>query len=261
MEDATSFGELFQRLARLDEIDMRVGLICERLESLSDEEAVRLLDEAHRGASLGDTDAQSVFLALGWALFDPRIRPRRPELGTTARRAELHQVADFVAPPLEDDAPTEDKRRVPEFGRGRPLTLGQRKSLARTHDRSLIQRVVRDPHPDVVRILLDNPSLTEEDVVRICAARPNHPTVLQTVYGHRRWVVRYRTRNTIVRNPDAPLDTALLLAPLLRKSELEEAASASELAPPLRLSCRTILEVRMAPSEPPAETTTQIDRD
>lgn len=262
MGDATSFGELFQRLARLDEIDMRVGLICERLESLSDEEAVRLLDEAHRGASLGGADARSVFLALGWTLFDPRIAPRRPQLGATARRVELHQVADFVAPPFDDDAPSEDKRQVPDFGRGRPLTLGERKSLARTHDRSLIQRVVRDPHPDVVRILLDNPSLTEEDVVRICAARPNHPSVLHTVYGHRRWVVRYRPRNAIVRNPDTPLDTALLLAPLLRKTELKEAASAPDLAPPLRLSCKTILEIRMALSEPPDHTTSRrIERD
>ena len=246
MEHATSFAELFQRLARLDEIDMRVGLICERLDSLSDEDSVRLLDEAHRGAALGATGAQSVFLAMGWALFEPRLSPRRSALGAAARLAELHQVADFVAPPLEDDEDVEDKRRVPDFGRGRPLTLGERKSLARTHDRSLIQRVVRDPHPDVVRILLDNPSLTEEDVVRVCAARPNHPTVLQTVYRHRRWVVRYRPRNAIVRNPDTSLDTALLLAPLLRKGELKEAATSSELAPPLRLSCKTILEMRSA---------------
>jgi len=244
VEDATSFGQLFQRLARLEEIDMRVALICERLESLSDDDAVQLLDEAHRSAALGGTDAQSVFLALGWALFEPRLAPRRPELGAAARLAELHQVADFVTPPRDDGEPQEDKRRVPNFGRGRPLTLGERKSLARTHDRSLIQRVVRDPHPDVVRILLDNPSLTEEDVVRVCAARPNHPTVLQTVYRHRRWVVRYRPRNTIVRNPDSPLDTALLLAPLLRKGELREAATSSELSPPLRLSCKTILEMR-----------------
>ena len=244
MEHATSFAELFQRLARLDEIDMRVGLICERLDSLSDEDSVRLLDEAHRGAALGATGTQSVFLAMGWALFEPRLSPRRSALGAAARRAELHQVADFVAPPLEDDEDVEDKRRVPDFGRGRPLTLGERKSLARTHDRSLIQRVVRDPHPDVVRILLDNPSLTEEDVVRVCAARPNHPTVLQTVYRHRRWVVRYRPRNAIVRNPDTSLDPALLLAPLLRKGELKEAATSSELAQPLRLSCKAILEMR-----------------
>ena len=232
---------------------MRAGLLCERIESLADEEAVGLVDAAHRSASLGDADAQTVFLALGWALFDERLEPRRPSLGASARTLELHQVADFLTPPPEEDEVGIDLRRVPDFGRGRPLTLGERKALARTHDRSLIQRVVRDPHPDVVRILLGNPSLTEEDVVRICATRPNDPQVLQTVYRHRRWVVRYRPRNAIVRNPATPLDTALLLVPLLRKSELREAATSSELAPAVRLSCRSILELRAARSEPTAE--------
>ncbi len=228
---------------------MRVGLICERIEPMPDDEAVCFLDEAFGRASTGDADAQLVFLAVGWALFDPRLAPRRRSLGETARNAELHHVADFVAPLIEEERP-EDKRRIPDFGRGRPLTLGERKSLARTSDRSLIQRVVRDPHPDVIRILLGNPSLTEEDVVRVCAARPNDPEVLQTVYRHRRWVVRYRPRNAILRNPDTPLDTALLLAPLLRKPELREAATSSELAPVVRLSCKAILESRDGGASP-----------
>ena len=232
---------------------MRVGVLCEQVASLSDEEAVQLLHEAYRGAALGGADAQQVFLAAGWALFEPRVESRRFELGTAARRVELHEVADFVLPPAEEETPDDDKRRVPELRRGRPLTLGERKSLARTHDRTLIQRVVQDPHPEVVRILLGNPSLTEHDVVRICAARPNDPKVLQTVYRNRRWVVRYRPRNAIIRNPDTPLDIALLLAPLLRRPELREAATSSELAPAVRLSCKTILEMRSARSLPPKD--------
>ncbi len=232
---------------------MRVGLICERLESLSAEDGAQLLHDAHQGAALGGSDAQLVFLATGWALFEPRVEARRRELGMAARSGELHAVADFVLPPVYEDAPVDDKRRIPDFGRGRPLTLGERKSLARTHDRALIQRVVQDPHPDVVRILLDNPSLTEDDVIRICAARPNHPDVLHTVYRNRRWVVRYRPRNAIVRNPDTPLDIALLLSPLLRRPELREAATSSELAAPVRLSCKTILDMRVAQSLPPRE--------
>ena len=229
---------------------MRVGLICEMLGSAPVEDTLTLLDGAYRDAAVGDPDAQLVFLAIGWALFDPRVDGIRAELGAAARRVELHHVADFVTPPVHEDGIVENERRIPDLGRGKPLTLGERKSLARTHNRSLIQRVVRDPHPDVIRILLDNPSLTEEDVVRVCAVRPNDPQVLQTVYRHRRWVVRYRPRNAILRNPDTRLDTALLLAPLLRKSELKEAATSSELAAPLRLSCKAILELRSARTEP-----------
>lgn len=251
MEETTSFADLFARLARMDELEMRVGLLCERLEAAHDDEALHLVREAHEGAVHGDAAAQAVFLALGWALFEPRIEPRRSSLGEAARRADLHHIADFVTPLETDETPEEDTRRLPDFGRGRPLTLGERKSLARTHDRALITRVVRDPHPDVVRILLDNPSLTEEDVVRICAARPNHSAVLQAVYRHRRWVVRYRPRNAILRNPHARVDTALLLAPLLRTAELKEAAASSELAPQLRLSCKNALELRILRSKPP----------
>ncbi len=243
VQQETAFADLFKRLARIDEIDMRVALICEELEGLPAENAVELVGHAHRNAGLGDGDAQLVFLALGWALFDSRVATRRTELGLEAKNTELYHLADFLLPPEANEV-VETKRRIPDFGRGRPLTLGERKSLARTHDRNLIDRVVRDPHPDVVRILLDNPSLTENEVVRICAMRPNDPGVLQAVYRHRRWVVRYRPRNAIVRNPDCPLDTALLLVPLLRPGELKEAAMASGLAPPVRLSCRSILELR-----------------
>jgi hypothetical protein len=242
------FDDLFQRLARVEEIEMRARLIGERLQSRSNEEIIVFVDEAHRGASMGAADAQAVFLAFGWTLFQPGLAKRRAALSATARQVGLHHVADLTMPPVQDDPAEQTTRQIPDFGRGRPLTLGERKSLARTHDRSLIQRVVRDPHPQVIRILLDNPSLTERDVVRVCALRPNDPAVLQSVYHHRRWVVRYRPRNALVRNPDTPLDIALLLAPLLRRGELKEAAGSSELAAPLRLGCKGILDVRDARS-------------
>lgn len=228
---------------------MRARLIGERLQPWSDEEVIAFVDEAHRQASMGTADAQAVFLAFGWALFQPSLAQRRTVLSAEARRAGYHQVADLTLPATHGDPTEPPKRRIPDFGRGRPLTLGERKSLARTHERSLIQRVLRDPHPDVIRILLDNPSLTERDVVRVCALRPNDPAVLQSVYQHRRWVVRYRPRNALVRNPDTPLDIALVLAPLLRRGELKEAAGASELPAPLRLSCKWILEARTASRE------------
>lgn len=240
---------LIARWAQVEELEMRVGLVCERLETLPNDDTLRLFADAYTGCALGDPNAQLVFLAMGWALSDPRVSPRRLMLGAAARAVELHHIADFMSPPVRPEG-EEPPRRIPNFGKGRPLTLGERKSLARTHDRSLIQRVVRDPHPDVIRILLDNPSLTEPDVVRICASRPCDPEVLQTVYEHRRWVVRYRPRNAIVRNPNTPLDVALLLAPLLRPTELREASTSSELAAPLRLSCRGLLDRRRRPSEP-----------
>ena len=87
--------------------------------------------------------------------------------GPTSHGAIFARTLEIPDPNDEDDA-----QRIPDFGVGRPLTLGERKSLARRPDRDLIARVMRDPNPDVIRILLNNPGLTESDVVRVCARRP-----------------------------------------------------------------------------------------
>jgi hypothetical protein len=43
----------------------------------------------------------------------------------------------------------------------RPLTLGERKSLARSWDRNVLTRLLIDPNHDVVALLLQNPRITE----------------------------------------------------------------------------------------------------
>lgn len=232
-----------ERLRHIEEITLRVGLVGEQLDSMTDGEVAHFLSAAYQHAALRGPAAQPVFLPVALALFRPAVLSRRAELVVAARKLELHDAADCLRSPA-DDSDERVKRPAPELGRGRPLTLGERKALARTHDRRLIERVVRDPHPDVIRILLDNPALTEDDVVRVCAARPNSSELLQVVFEHRRWVVRYRPRNSLVRNPKCPLDVALLLAPMLRHADLREVGSSGDLSPPLRLACKNILDTR-----------------
>jgi hypothetical protein len=131
-----------------------------------------------------------------------------------------------------------DALRVPDFGMGRPVTLGERKSLARRNDREWIARVIRDPHPAVMRILLLNPRLTETDVVRLCARRPVASDVLREVFRCARWIVHYPIKLAITLNPYAPLDVALQLAPLLHDQDLKRVLDAADLPPQLHAACR-----------------------
>jgi hypothetical protein len=118
---------------------------------------------------------------------------------------------------------------------GRPLTLGERKAFARTHDREQIVLLLRDPHPAVVAILLDNPHLTEADVVRIAAARPAVPASLATVAAHPRWSVRHPVKRALVLNPSTPLADAIRIATTLRSQELRELATDPSVPEPLRI--------------------------
>lgn len=94
--------------------------------------------------------------------------------------------------------------------------------------------MLRDPHPDVVAILLDNPHITEADVVRIASARPAVPASLTKLAAHPRWSVRHAVKRALVLNPSTPLADAIRIATTLRSQELRELAADHSLRQPLR---------------------------
>lgn len=118
--------------------------------------------------------------------------------------------------------------------KGRPLTLGERKALARTHRREDLLLLIRDPHPAVVAIFLDNPHVTEGDVVRIAALRPAVPESLAKIAAHPKWSVRHPVKRALVLNPATPLADAIRIATTLRAGELAELAADPALPEALR---------------------------
>lgn len=151
-----------------------------------------------------------------------------------------------TGPPRDVGKPEED--RVPDYGKGRPLTLGERKSLARRPDRAMMERLLRDPHPDVIRMVLANPKVVEEDVLAVAARRPCRPDVLAEVARQPRWAHRPRIRMALVLNPDTPLEIAAPVAGLLMRHELRLVATSPTVAPAVRALCLEHLERR-----PPGE--------
>ena len=125
-----------------------------------------------------------------------------------------------------------------------PLTLGERKSLARTHDREQLLAMLRDPHPAVVAVLLENPHVTEADVVKIAAARPAVPAALARLAAHPRWSVRHAVKRALVQNPSTPLADAIRIATTLRPAELAELARDAALPEPLRVHAAELCAAR-----------------
>ncbi len=146
------------------------------------------------------------------------------------------------------DVPQPEDDRVPDYGKGRPLTLGERKSLARRPDRSMMDRLLRDPHPDVIRMVLANPKVVEEDVLTLAARRPCRPDLLMEIARAARWAHRPRIRMALVLNPDTPLEIAAPIAGLLMRHELRLVATSPTVSPAVRALCLEHLERR-----PPAE--------
>ncbi|RLB61958.1 MAG: hypothetical protein DRI90_10180 [Deltaproteobacteria bacterium] len=134
---------------------------------------------------------------------------------------------------------------------GRPVSLGERRALARRPSRASLDKLMNDPHPMVVRILLANPRITEEDVVLVAARRPAIPEV--TVEIAKAWSHHGRVRLTIVLNPGSPPAVSVPLLGLLVRSELAETMSAADLPTTVRATARDLHELRppLAEIEPP----------
>ncbi|MGC8928007.1 MAG: hypothetical protein ACP5QK_08800 [Myxococcota bacterium] len=114
------------------------------------------------------------------------------------------------------------------------VTLGERKSFAKRLDRKMVERLLKDPTPDVIRILLLNPRLFESDVIALSARRPNFGPVLMEIYHSYRWKNNRRVRTALVRNPYCFPRLSIKLTYLLPRTELLQVRNDTEIHPIIR---------------------------
>jgi hypothetical protein len=91
------------------------------------------------------------------------------------------------------------------------IPLGVRRALARGIDLGMLDRLLLDADPVVIRHLLANPRITEEHVLRIAARRPIPASTLDCIQRSRRFGHRTRVRTALARNPYCPTPLAVAL--------------------------------------------------
>lgn len=213
-------------------------------------DAARALEIVCLGAERGDSIARELLVSVvGVLLAGPSgaalaasLRERADEesllaLGRLLRRSRLPD-------PDEDATSDPDEARVPDYGRGRPLTLGERRALARKPDRRDFDKLLRDPHPMVMANLLANPRLTAADLVRVCARRQTPPEILSAIARHPRWSRERRIRMALILNPTTPSEIAVPFVSLLNRAELRVVAEVTTTPDVVRVAARDLTERR-----------------
>jgi hypothetical protein len=102
------------------------------------------------------------------------------------------------------------------------LTIGEKKTLAKTAPRSLIGMLKTETDPSVFSSLLRNPRLVEEDLLPIITSETTPVGVLEAIASDRQWTNRYPVRLALVRNSRTPLHFTLLFLSKLKKLDLEQ---------------------------------------
>jgi hypothetical protein len=156
------------------------------------------------------------------------------------------------APPTSVRPQKPDEERVPQYEKGRELTLGERKSLARRPDRKAFDKLILDPHPLVIRQLLENPKMIEDDAIRLAARRPASVSAVQELARSYRFMSRPRVRMAIVQNPGSPPEIAIPLLGLCNREELRDILKSTETSLALRATAQELLARNPpTPSETP----------
>jgi hypothetical protein len=124
------------------------------------------------------------------------------------------------------------------------LTLGEKKTLARTAPRSVFGLLKTETEPSVFSCLLRNPRFVEEDLLPVINHELTPVSILEAIASDRQWTNRYPIRLALVRNTKTPLRFSLSFLSRLQKSDLESLIKAPKTASLIRLAADRILTGR-----------------
>jgi hypothetical protein len=167
------------------------------------------------------------------------------EVYTLARRKDYQDIVRFLSSPPPAKRLSDDENPYEDLGL-RELSLGEKKSLARSRDRDFINRILHEQHPAVINILLQNPFLTIKEVIKIASKRPTNQQVLLTVYRHMKWINYYSVKKALVNNPYCPTQMALSLLHYLLEQDIADVAESQMLHPKIQEAAQDILEKKLA---------------
>jgi hypothetical protein len=245
-------------LLSLPDLALRTGWLRDFLSSHSAQEGAAVLNALCEDNERADPQAREailvvalLFAAMGECDLVDGLRAQ----ADARHLLSLSRLVRRAPPPSIHDRPAHELP-VPDYGAGRELSVGERKSLARSPNRRAFDKLLGDPHPLVIRQLLGNPRLTEDDVVRMTARRPARVEVLEAIAQQGRWLSRPRVRLAMLFNPGAPPAIAMPLLAVCTRNELSEILHHSESSPVLRSAALELLE-RLPPlrtSEAPSPT-------
>ena len=236
---------LADRLLRVRDVAMRAHKICETIASLSAVHAASILDAWLALNFRKSVAGRELLVSLHVALERQWLAPDVIEPIYLAARemglrdcAELFFTNDIPATASETgntDRHETRRTNVSSYGQDvRSLTLGERKSLARGMNRENLQQLMRDASIQVAELLLNNPRLTELDVVQMAASAQTPVQTLLLICSHIRWPKHASVRLSLAQNPHLPRAAALRLISSLLPNELRTVAKSAHLDPSVR---------------------------
>lgn len=228
-------------LIALPETSMRLALFSRTLASLQPEESSRIIGIIlKKGAEDAGAAIVRAILVDCDGMIEGLGQAQHDSIYLASLRLGLVRVSRFFTefePHREGVSGYEEE----EFIKTAHLTLGERRSLAKSHLIKHLEKLLSDPDPVVVENLLNNPRITEKEVLKIASKRPNSPHVLKRVALHKKWSKRYGVVKAVSRNPYTPTRISVALVEFMLVQDLAAMSEDTTIHPEVKQAAKDVL--------------------
>jgi hypothetical protein len=153
---------------------------------------------------------------------------------------------DGIELPPELTADTDSAAPPPEgmLMRIRGMTVGERIKLALRGNKEARAVLLRDSNRVILRLVLQNPRITEDELIGITHNRTADDEVLRQVAVRRDWTKVYQVRAGLVANPRTPITIALRFLPTLGERDIRQLAKSKNVPDAVAGAARRIVATR-----------------
>jgi hypothetical protein len=149
--------------------------------------------------------------------------PHTPRLTALRLLRDLH-LMDLVRISLLPASPVELRRLAEErvLAKLLQLPLGQRLMLARRASARIASALIAQGPEQVARIALNNPFLTEAQLLKTLAKEGLPAQIAAAIAMHEKWSKLMNVRIALLRHPHSPLERVLAFVPDLLRGDMED---------------------------------------
>ncbi len=135
----------------------------------------------------------------------------------------------------------ERTKEVPLSKRILEISMSEKIRLALMGDKEARSLLARDPNKLILAYLLQNPRITENEILQISKGKTIPQEILISISKKREWMKKYPIRLALTQNPKTPIPLALKLLNLMRDLDLRKIARSRDVPGHVATGARRIL--------------------
>ena len=156
------------------------------------------------------------------------------------RGADAIEVPDELVKASEPSAPAPDEPPKALWLQVREMTVAQRVKLALRGNKDARMILLHDSNKLIRRLVMNNPRISEEELLMLAKDRNTDEEILRTIADHRDWMKVYALRAALVENAKTPAPKALQLLVTLGDREIARLAKSKNVPSVIATQARKV---------------------